>query len=123
VTPKGNDSEHDRQVSITLNGTVSIDHNSKQDQNELILEIFIDSERVLKDNLSVQTLTPQSEDDKTTQFSFKVQTKTLAPPKLSKHEKTEATVARDQNMVVVLAYTVDAKQGTKSKPAGWFGLG
>jgi len=112
------------QVSITLKGHAEDKQQSKDTIRTLTVEMFVDGKSVPEDSIRLSSADPATQErEKVKQQFFEVVIRAPAPPKKSEREKTEAIVARDQSMVVVLAWMLNKDKKTKSRPSGWFGLG
>lgn len=88
------------------------------------IEIFVDSYLVPESRVKIAPgdggASGQQKDG--TVYDFSCETTAFAPQKREGHEKTEAVVAGDQNMVVILGRSVNKTEGWKSRPHGWFAL-
>ncbi|KAK5104916.1 hypothetical protein LTS08_001187 [Lithohypha guttulata] len=111
------------QVTVNLGGSIKVNSPSSGDKTEVVVEVFLNGERIPDSDLN--TKVPESDADQSSSltFTFTASSQTPAPPQFDAREKTEATVARDQTMAMVLAWIVNKKTGTKSRPSGWYGLG
>lgn len=110
------------QVCVQVNCEVEVQGPADSQPPQLVIEAFVDAERI--PDRDIHILLVPLEADKTGKANYKVRLKTsaLAPPTFGEREKTEATVARDQTMTMLLAWTIDEGMKTKSRPAGWYGL-
>lgn len=111
-----------REVLVQVSGEITLYHTGDGERPQVQIKAFVDGIAISDDTIDVRSDESESTPRDKSKYRFRFETLTEAPPVFDEREKTDATVARDQTLTMILVWTVNEQKGIKSRPAGWYGL-